>query len=228
MTIDKEAILNLLNDFSFDYEDGMFVFTCEDNTSLRNYLVNIKEFNAFSLNNGASKCVIIPDYEDFVIKLPYTGEWLEAEEEADEDFYYQTFYDGADGWDYCRTEYYHYEDARAEGLDQYLAPTTCIGYLAGTGFPVYVQPKCKIFTHTSISHSPEERNTTKETIKSSGVRKYDLPIDWLTDFRVIYGESELIRFLSFLEKEEWRDLRGDNVGYLNGKPVLVDYSDFWG
>lgn len=233
MTIDKQAILNMFKDFHINYyyendTDKVFTFTSQDNSILRKHLVNIDTLGDFYLDNGASKCVIIPSVTDYVIKLPYTGNFFESEDEEEED-YYQYFteaVDGGNGWNYCEVEYHHYIVAKAAGMDKYLAPTIRIGYMANSGFPVYIQPKCKIFTFTNTEHSPEERKNTKENLQSKGV-KYDLPIDWLIDFQNIYGEKELINFLIFLENEEWRDLRGDNVGYLNGKPVLVDYSDFW-
>ena len=52
-------------------------------------------------------------------------------------------------------------------------------------------------------------------------------IDWLTDFRLKYGEEELIRFSNFIRDCGWDDdLRDDNIGYLSEKPVLIDYSGF--
>lgn len=235
MTFDKSAILYLFKDFYVDYDvyDNMFCFTSEDNYTLKNYLKNLKNFDNFYLDNGASKCVIIPTFADYVIKLPYTGEYFEADEmEGETEPYYQSFTEAADhaeGWDYCQVEYLHYQIAKAAGMDQYLAPTLFLGNMAGSGFPVYIQPKCKIFSHTTSHHSHEERESTRKTLISNGILRFHvLPIDWMIDFQNVYGESELINFINFLENEGWGDLRADNVGYLNGKPVLVDYSDFYG
>lgn len=232
MDFNKEAILNLFNDFPF--ED---TFTSEDNYSLSNYLRNIKGYTNFHISSGASKCVIIPEGEDYVIKIPYTGQYIESDWD-EEPSYYEDFTEAGAcrQWDYCQAEAIRYEVTAAVNLNKYFAPTIFIGY-TNFDFPIYIQPKCEelayAYKNEEYSSSMEEKMKTSDILNSEINYEADcnmpcIPLDWLTSFRFAYGEDELIRFLNFLRNEEWGDFRDENIGFFNGRPIVFDYSDFWG
>ena len=37
----------------------------------------------------------------------------------------------------------------------------------------------------------------------------------------------LVNFINFIQEKNWDDdLRDENIGYINNRPVLIDYSGF--
>lgn len=192
----------------------------------------------FTYNCGASKLVLIPidPSEKYVIKIPYTGYYYssynyERTERTGSFLHYQHTYDRYEAgeveavpWDYCATEVKRYRDARKEGLERHFAKI--FFYTTINGYPIYLQEKCNILSKTRKNHrfSKEERS---KTYSIEHLPDVCINIDWLTDFRLKYGEEELIRFSNFIRDCGWDDdLRDDNIGYLSEKPVLIDYSGF--
>ena len=56
-----------------------------------------------------------------------------------------------------------------------------------------------------------------------------IPLDWLADFELWYGQEELINFIDFLTHQQYwdDDLRDANIGYDDdNRPVIIDYSSF--
>jgi hypothetical protein len=49
---------------------------------------------------------------------------------------------------------------------------------------------------------------------------------WIADFIQMYGKDELQRLMEFINKYDIDDLRTCNIGYLDGAPILFDYSSF--
>ena len=87
---------------SFEYDNPFYEF---DEYMNKNY----PDFN-YVIDSGATKCVIIPKNEDYVLKIPFTGyeDWdnqsCEEDEETGEWIYdedYDPFVPFEDG-DYCR------------------------------------------------------------------------------------------------------------------------------
>lgn len=225
MTFDRQGILDLFSGYGFEEDaDHHTVFSEEDIPNLKNFLHNIKFYEGVKVNYGASKCVIIPPDEDYVIKIPFTGSYIEIEEN---EFIYEDF-GGAEeayGWDYCLAESNRYYTAEACGFEKYLARTLFIG-CTKDNFPIYIQPKCEVYTYSSIKTSREEQEKTS-SIANKAIWFSEIPLDWLTAFRLEYGEKSLIDFLNFLEEYGWDDLTDDNIGFLDGKPIIFDYSSFY-
>lgn len=184
----------------------------------------------YEIAHGATKLVIIPTFEDFVIKLPYTGLWTSYDyKNSDESYFsdedYQDFY-YADckerEWDYCGGEAQRFLIAKENGLGQHFAETRLIGLI--NDYPVYVQEKCTILTNYNTYHTYNERaETIKVCPHCAGI-----DVSWLTDFRLYNGKKELIYFLKFIHNLQWDDdLRSANLGYINDRPVLIDYAGFY-
>lgn len=198
--------------------------------------------------NGATKLVLLPEDEDFVIKIPFTGYWDEdayseeisdrhyaadrgeidddeVENVSDADFYYA--FEGAglnddddEIWDYCRLECAIFEKAVAHGLGQYFAKETLIG-LINDYYPVYAQVKVD-------SNRPKYDEKIWETTSS---RCEDLKVEcidpmWVNAFFTLYGEEEYVRLMKFLNNEGIWDFHGGNIGYFCGMPILMDYSGY--
>lgn len=189
--------------------------------------------NNYNYANGATKLALIPidKNENYVIKIPYTGSY-----NHESGYYYNSFYvksrfdyweyGSADNtvrnWDYCATEVERYKIAKNKGFAQFFAKTELLGFI--NNYPIYIQEKCITLSDSLIKHhhSKEERERTSLICKFADIHE-----DWLTDFRLCYGENTLLNFINFIQSMEWDDdLRDENIGYLNNYPVLIDYSGF--
>ena len=183
----------------------------------------------YEIMTGVTKCVIVFEDEDFVIKIPFSGyeDWEGQEYDSETDCYdedYDPFFEFDEG-DYCRIEANNYQSAIEEGLEEIFAETSFLGY--ANEFPIYVQKKVIPFwqTDNKVKHTFEERISFQKSYNAGDIER--LPIDWCLDFIAAYGEEKFIDFLVFTIKYHINDLHGDNVAYRNGKPCLLDYSGYW-
>jgi hypothetical protein len=44
----------------------------------------------------------------------------------------------------------------------------------------------------------------------------------------LYGKRAVKEFCEFVIEERINDLHESNVGFLNGKPILIDFCGYWG
>ena len=146
-------------------------------------------------------------------------------------------------WDYCEVETLLFADAMDEGVSDFFAETLLIGY--SNGHPVYVQEKARIFqgeseyddygeydpkTSTAILKSrinmiKEEMANYDKSFHVDGIY-FSAPRKWIVDFYLYYGVKEIIRLYNFISNTGIEDLHGENVGYINHRPVITDYASF--
>ncbi len=186
-------------------------------------LLREMKYSNYSYDYGVSKFVIIPMNKDYVIKIPFTGQ----------EKVYKGFveFNGAEyeerPWDYCAAEVSRYTQACLNGMEKYFAETKMVGFIKG--FPIYIQQKADVFDSSleedNSFYSEEEINKTLQSLKGK-IEYPSININWLTDFRLCYGEEELTSFLDFLRREDWSDFHTQNIGYIDGAPVIIDYSSF--
>lgn len=235
MTYNKDELLKMFEESLLNKDEDFYEELNNDLLSTLNLI-----FDDFDVDNGASKLAIIPVKEDYVIKIPYTGTTqtdccFSYSEDEDEDGYYEEDYfspfvgAGKDApWDYCALEVERYQYAKKFGVERFLAETKLLGYVHG--YPIYIQEKCETyydsqrFSHHSI-YSEEEKKTTR-SMAGLGQFEYLVNENWLTDFRFYYGREALVDFVDFLLTNNWGDLNTSNIGYLNGRPVIFDYSGY--
>lgn len=172
--------------------------------------------------------------EDYILskeELAQVRASCSAEPQA-EDFYYEL--EGASNinlgpdiepaipdWDYCRLESVIYQLAVEEGLGAYFAEEAYLGTIADQ--PVYYQTRC-IPKDDSYKITKEKARTTRHRCEELNVDCFDP--GWIADFIDCYGEEELKRLNDFLYRYEITDLRPGNIGYLDGAPILFDYSGY--
>ena len=156
---------------------------------------------------------------------------------ADELYYYDLegaanidLGEGADAaipdWDYCRLETVIYQLALEEGLSQYFAEEGYLGTIDNT--PVYYQTRCIPLNSMSVPYdSAEYQKKSKKSRKVCDELNIHCfsPI-WISDFLDCYGIEEFKRLNDFLKCYEIDDLRACNIGYLDGAPILFDYSGY--
>lgn len=183
-------------------------------------------------DTGATKLVLIPPLESFVIKIPFCGMgnecYDEYDEESDEPLMYP-FECAAepDHWDYCEAEVLKWEKAAEAGLGHLLAKIELIGHVHG--HPIYIQDKMEIFGESrTLSHySPEIRQKTIDKCNELDVACFNS--SWLSDFLDYFSEQTLKKLYSWLSDNCIFDLHSGNIGYVpaTGQPIIVDYGDFY-
>ena len=155
---------------------------------------------------------------------------------ADEEWYYPLegatlialkTEENAPDWDYCRLEVSIYQEALQQGLGAYFAEEGYLGSLR-CGHPVYYQQRCTPFCDLHMDwDSPDY--TRKSKAGRTACDKLHIPCFnsvWIADFIDYYGEDEFCRLNTFLVEMTIGDLRDCNIGYLDGAPILFDYSGF--
>lgn len=233
--------INIINEL-FKTCQPMTQLSKEDVEILDNSLdwevLKSRGINSFT-DEGISKYAIVMSDIDCVLKIPFNGmkgiyeKWNSAKETYErnskghivttETFYPFTDADSDYGDNYCEAELRRYEAAVEAGLDFLFAPVEYITTV--NGYKIYSQPCCTMFFSKHDSVCTDEA-TTAYSICSEN--HYDCFNEcWLTEVLEEYGEQTFIKFMDFLEEYAINDLHADNVGYYNGKPVLVDYSGYW-
>ena len=177
-----------------------------------------------TISMGATKLVLIPEKENFVLKIPFFGRYCEVWKEnedytlsySDPDYdsseagYYDNeFYpfelaavrEGDAIWDYCAAETTIYELAEAEGLESYFAAEYLLGFIQET--PVYVQDKVCACEDATLSpyrslNSADAKRVRHYLSNGSPERCVKFPNMWINHFIRVYGEEELNRLVEFL------------------------------
>ena len=164
--------------------------------------------------SGASRLVF--PYHNLVCKLPVTkivhweenedGEWGEEEYRCDFD-------------DHCAVELENYELSIKEGLDKAFAP--CEFYDMVNGIPVYVMERTEKM----------KKGITPSKATSEACEKDELDYSWDPSlwevFVQYYGIEFCKKLTTFLQDNYINDIRFENCGIINGRPVLIDYCGYW-
>lgn len=188
-----------------------------------------KDFK-YNYEYGATKLVFLISDLNYVIKIPFTGDVEEiynADEDGYEDIYCPFECAGESGeaeWDYCKVESERFILAREEDIDAYFAKTERIGFISG--HPIYIQERAEVFSEMKnwSSYPEEKRSSTRE--KCSKENFWCFNECWLTDLLEYCGEKTFDKFMSFIKVNHFDDLHSSNIGYINKRPVLIDYSGF--
>lgn len=134
--------------------------------------------------------------------------------------------DGPD-WDYCNTECAIYKKAVERGLGAYFAEEGLLGALK-CGHPVYYQQRCISLSSLEVDYDSYDYQQKSEKIRKTCAENEIFCFNplWISDFLEHYGFNEFKRLNDFLEEMNIQDLRDCNIGYLDGAPILFDYSGF--
>ena len=177
----------------------------------------------FDYATGATKGVLIFEQLEFVIKIPF------CRNSEDYDDYYEccNYFTGADtdnGWDYCEAEADKYQRAEEEGVSMCFAKTEKIGEIGG--YPIYMQELASIYKNVDYQSSHTEEDSRQVNSICDSNNFYIFNIEWLSDAFHFYGEKIFHKLLEFIRTVGINDLHDGNIGYIENRPVLVDYSSF--
>lgn len=163
----------------------------------------------FTIESGWSKAVIIPAEGNFVFKIPLMFDvnnynCLTA--------------------NYCDEEVSQYKEAKIEGLEYAFVKTVPFDEMKikyGAPLPFYIQDKVEVF----------DKWGKCDKIYDEMSEKYEntlrLPSLWIEDFCNAYGVESFEDFGIFVCNSGINDLHSGNVGYLDGMPVVFDYSGYF-
>lgn len=138
--------------------------------------------------------------------------------------------------DYCAYEASNYEEAREMGIEAILLPTKRIAEI-GNGDFIYSQPR---YTSDLACLPRDEHNRLEKLAKKVIAGKiynrslshcYDkrrIHYLWYARAYQIYGKKFMKRFEEWTNRFKVGDLHNHNVGFLDGKPILLDYAGFFG
>lgn len=188
---------------------------CEDQTSHKDdydWLADtIKGLSV--IDHGETKTVLIYDNWDFVIKIPN--------------------YYAYPNYNYCKLEEEKFQSAKKFGVEKLLLETA---YLVTAGcIDLYVQPRfsCAATSAPSMrkaarkTHSLEKKEIAYK-IKRATYDGYKIDSVWLARALQLYGKKFFLRFEKWSHENRVGDLHRNNVGWLKGKPIILDYSGYYG
>ena len=222
----KNPSIDCLDDFDWLYED-------EEITS------------NFEIKTGSTKVVLIPINinTNYVYKIPVLGMFDvhfindDYDEKIDEGYEYFSRFDPEGHNDFCAIEVDRCYDICKVGYGNLIAKEYYYGKISND-IPIYIQEKALIYYDAFDGDAlrTEEEIASVKNVTSSFFNFDEyfncIPDKWIADLISAIGIEETIEFFDFLIDASYNnDLHEANIGYIKGKPVLVDYSGFiyqWG
>ena len=189
----------------------------------------------YIVDDGASKVVLVFKNSDYVVKIPFKGEFCECDDydcEASHQSYKTTeencdTFSGARigedkfGWDYCAAEQFFYDKAIKKGVEEFFMKTIFIGKFEN--HPIYIQEKVEVYGYNSKTKSSEQsKQLFMKKFYRSEIQNEEFG-GLLIDF---YGEERVNQLVEFLSEVGISDLHSSNVGIRANRPVLFDYSGY--
>lgn len=226
--ITKEQFFNIIAENCKDFgKTSEF----SENNDYPLVFANIEDKVDCNYNNGATKSVIIPIEEDYVVKIPYSGYFTDYYNENTEtrDYGYVDFV-GANNtcndWDYCLREVEVYSLAKEFGVEQFFCKTELMGTV--NNYPIYAQEKAVIWEYIRNydDYLEEDKKEMRNILMQTAGGYSSAFLCWLCDCMKWYGKAMITSFLEFLDDNYIRDLHSANLGYVNKRPVIVDYAGF--
>lgn len=168
------------------------------------------EFPTINFRRGVTRIAIIDKSEKYVIKIDMKG------------------------FDYSCREEENYKSAEAELFGQYFAPVEFLMYFNFTDtikIPVFVSPMCEINVDEvmSLSRNGYYKSKIEDGIDVSDDEEFDYEED--TDqvrcaFEEFYGVDRTDALYDFMDDNCINDVHSENVGFLDGKLVVLDYAGY--
>lgn len=211
---------------------------------------NLKGWRSY--RQGTTKIILFPKNKNYVIKIPKNGRLFYGLS-PEREFRYFTMKDKFDytkkdygrGWDYCKEEAQIVQEAKELNLNEYFAETLYLGDVRG--YPIYAQEKVTVMTDryeldededydsiydetASLLNSYEESSDDSNSYDYNSEYDEDsnvLPLNWSLVFVKKYGADALKSLIEFIQDMGINDIHSDNVGFIDGNPILLDYSGYY-
>lgn len=193
------------------------------------------------VQTGVTKMALFFPNTDFVVKIPFNGvtqhhcEWNneaqqyeETEEPTFVPFEFAETKDEADNWNYCQVEVELYEEAVHDNVNQFFLETELLTVINDN--PIYIQQKaeilaeCKDTDYYEDSYDEDTLSETRKKCKDKDLRCFNAC--WLSDAFSYYKNDDKVFDLLVFAENYLEDLHSHNLGYVNGRPVIVDYAGY--
>ena len=169
------------------------------------------------IGSGETRYAVIFKHDDFVLKIPRYGYCKE---------------------DYCQAEIHAYESAKKFRVERILLPIE-LYHTTTTGIAVYKQPKYSFSTSDGeYNHNYDvyldHRNTPnrrKPIVAKITNECYDggrISRRWMARVLQLYGKKFCRSFEAWTIENQVNDLHNNNTGWLNNKPIILDYAGYRG
>lgn len=175
-----------------------------------NYRWLAEKIDGLNVAYGETKAVLIYRDWDFVIKIPRYCR-------------YDT--------DYCELEVNKYQSAKDFGVEKILLETR---YFATAGtIDLYIQPRFSC-SHADFNGYNKLNKKLHHLQKRPIVRRinetmYDYTDEtWIARALQLYGKKFFLQFEKWTNQERVGDLHNNNIGWLKGRPIILDYSGYYG
>jgi hypothetical protein len=225
----KKSVMDYVEEVLGTFAKGLFIDNSlinKDNPIYSNIysnledeeIVDIDRTDTFYVTGGYTKLVIIPKYENYVIKIPYTGSY-DINADTDEIYLEREF-----DIDICDEENAIYDNS-SEELQQFMAYNTFAGLYNGC-IRVYTQPKINI-TSSDAEDNFKSITSAREKIIMRFEYTYNFYYDWniINYFIETFGinkAKEILRELNYID-----DLHSNNLGYTSGGHLyLIDFGGY--
>jgi hypothetical protein len=225
----KKSVMDYVEEVLGTFAKGLFIDNSlinKDNPIYSNIysnledeeIVDVDRTDTFYVTGGYTKLVIIPKYENYVIKIPYTGSY-DINADTDEIYLEREF-----DIDICDEENAIYDNS-SEELQQFMAYNTFAGLYNGC-IRVYTQPKINI-TSSDAEDNFKSITSAREKIIMRFEYTYNFYYDWniINYFIETFGinkAKEILRELDCID-----DLHSNNLGYTNsGHLYLIDFGGY--
>lgn len=204
------------------FEDCDFTGYIAESNFTEKIINPIRIKTPFTYITGASKiCISLLEEENFIIKIPFNSSF----NRYDCKFFHFCNANGIYNheWDYCLTELLTFNYFKSKKIEDILCKTRLLGVI--NNYPIYIQEKAEIFSDIT---DEENRYSDYRTpsIKSYCEKEnlYTPNWIWAADALAYYGKKKFNKFMKSIV--DIGDLHESNIGYVKGRPVLVDFSDF--
>lgn len=167
---------------------------------------------------GESKICFLNLFDDIVVKIPFIGSYWTYRKNNNEDPYSRYSCE-----DHLAKEVKMYNDLITESEIGFLfVETKYIGQL--NDIKIYAQEKACPFCDTSGLRISDEIYETAEDCAFSIVTGEDM--ESIAAFYHAFGIEDGDRILEELDNWDIGDIHEGNIGYINGKLCIYDYSGF--
>lgn len=167
--------------------------------------------------NGETKTVFLYKDWDFVIKVP--------------NYYSYPHHN------YCAIEAENYAKAAAYNIQRVLLETALLLVLPN-GIKLYVQPRyttdqCDLHRdmakrkHLHRTLNNLDSNRTREIAKSM-YDGYRISLEWMARVIQLYGKKFARSLEKWTQDNRIGDLHSRNVGWIKNRPIILDYSGYFG
>lgn len=219
--MDPQQIIDSLDDCYFD---NLGEYNCEESIYDN---CDSKIYNSF--RHGATKMVLFfAEDPERVVKIPFSHQEVETLEGDYELYEFEgaPYYEHSNGWNYCASEVRLYELAKMSGIEKYFLKNDFLGKIKG--HPIYTQPFASPLSEEGYRYQKVPREERQDIIyecEEKGI--YCFNAVWIKDFILAYGIDELIKLDEFLKDCGLEDLHDGNLGYFEGKPIIIDYGGYY-